>query len=118
MTLALAATLAERLKRRDEALAYTRRLVAVNPWMWGYHVSLARLLARKADWAGARTASEAAVKLNPFDVETRMLLIAACVHTADGGRAEKEFAALLALNPDGEQKLREWFAAQRRARPE
>src|SRR5262249_26229854 len=53
MTLALAASFAERMKRREEALAYTRRLVAVNPWMWGYQISLARLLARKGDWAGA-----------------------------------------------------------------
>jgi hypothetical protein len=113
MTLALAASLAERLKRREEALAYTRRLVAVNPWMWGYQVSLARLLARKADWAGARAASEAAVRLNPFDVETRMLHIASCVHTADDAHAEKDLAVLLALDPGNEQKLRDWFVAQR-----
>src|SRR5262249_8954831 len=113
LTLALAAPAAEALGRADASLAYLRRLVAVNPWLWEYRFSLSRLLAERRDWPAALQACEAALRLNPTSDETRRLLVTCCLHAGQQERARKEFETLLASNPGSAESLREWFAGQK-----
>jgi tetratricopeptide (TPR) repeat protein len=108
----LAALLSEQLKRSDEALAYTRRLVAADPWPWKYRHRLAQLLGQHGQWTDALGEAEAALRLNPFSSEARSWLITCCLHCGQQARAEKEFATLLALNPGREGELRAWLAGQ------
>jgi predicted CXXCH cytochrome family protein len=71
--LTYAAVLAAALGHDEEAVGYWRRAVAVNPWASQYRARLARLLADRRDWAGALGECEAALRLNPFDDQTRAL---------------------------------------------
>jgi tetratricopeptide (TPR) repeat protein len=113
LTLVLAAQAAERLGRLDDALAYRRQLVELNPPMGEYRTDLAKLLARRRDWAGTLQEAEAALERVPAGKEARMLLVAACLHTGQRERAERELATLIALSPQDEQTLRKWFEQER-----
>jgi cytochrome c-type biogenesis protein CcmH/NrfG len=112
LSLNLAAQVAERQGHGDEAVGYLRRLVVVNPWVWDYRFALAKLLAQRGEWQGVLSESEAALRLNPSHKETRMFLTAACLHTGQKERAEKELETLVALNPGEASTLRTWFREQ------
>jgi hypothetical protein len=113
LTLYLASALAGQLGRASDALSFSERIVAVNPWIWEYRYNLARLLAQQQDWPRALPEAEAALRLNPSNEPTRVLLITCCLHTGQKDRAQREFQKLLALNPKEEQDLRSWFAQQK-----
>jgi tetratricopeptide (TPR) repeat protein len=93
-TLRLAAQALEQLGRPHEALAYLRRLVAVNPWNDRVRVEMARLLGGQGDWSAARKECEAALAVNPAGVEARRGLIECCLRTGDRRRAEAHRAIL------------------------
>jgi tetratricopeptide (TPR) repeat protein len=113
-TLNLAAALAEGRGRWEDAAAYLRRVLRVNPWSWDYHYSLARVLAQKQDWPAALEACEKALQLAPVSEEPRKLFITCCLHAGKRDRAEGELRKLLTLNPSEERALRTWFAEQAR----
>jgi predicted CXXCH cytochrome family protein len=73
LTLSYAAVLAAARGRKDEAIGYWRRAIAVNPWSAPYHARLARLLAQRRDWEDALAECDRALRLNPFDAPTREL---------------------------------------------
>ena len=73
LTLSYAGVLASSLGKRDEAVGYWRRALAVNPLCSQYHYRVARLLAEREEWGAALEACEAALRLNPFHEETRSL---------------------------------------------
>lgn len=111
-TLQLAADLAEKMDRPTDAIAYLRRLCALNPWMWEYRYSLAKLLFERREWQGALDECDAALALNPADKATRILLLRCCLRRGKVDRARSEFQTLLALNPKDASALRSWFAEQ------
>jgi predicted CXXCH cytochrome family protein len=110
--LSLAAQVAERLGRLDDAIAFRRRAKAVNPWLWEHRSDLALLLARRQDWRAAREEAEAALPLNPADQAVRQVLITCRLRTGDAEGARKEFETLVALFPDQAASLRRWFEEQ------
>jgi tetratricopeptide (TPR) repeat protein len=116
ITLALAAQLAQKTNRPEQAIAYLRRAVEVNPWDWEYRFSLAQLLAGQRAWDEAWPESEAALRLNPFHEKTRMSFITCSLRTARRDAADREFAKLIALTPSDEPRLRAWYADQERAK--
>jgi hypothetical protein len=73
LTLSYAGVLSAIQGRKDEAIGYWRRAIAVNPWSAQYHSRLAKLLAERRDWQGALAECAAALRLNPFDAQTREL---------------------------------------------
>lgn len=73
VALTYAAVLAPLLGRNDEALAYWRRAIDVNPWSSLYHARLAKLLAERDEWDAALKECELALRLNPFHEETKTL---------------------------------------------
>jgi tetratricopeptide (TPR) repeat protein len=111
-TLEFAAELAEKMDRPSDAIAYLRRLCAVNPWMWEYRYTLSKLLAKRQEWQNALDECEAALRLNPANEAARILLIVCCLRCGKRDRARSEFQTLLALNPKEERALRSWFAEQ------
>jgi Flp pilus assembly protein TadD len=111
-TLEFAAELAENMDRPTDAIAYLRRLTAVNPWMWEYRYRLSKLLFQRRDWQGALDECDAALGLNPANKPARMLVILCCLRCGKVDRARSEFQTLLALNPKDARQLWTWFAAQ------
>jgi cytochrome c-type biogenesis protein CcmH/NrfG len=109
-----AASLAVGLKRHDDALAYSRRAVEVNPWVPSYHLRLGQLLAEDQDWEGALGEAQAVLRLDPGSVPARTLLVRCYIRTTRRERARAEFAALLALEPPDREALQRWFAEEMR----
>jgi tetratricopeptide (TPR) repeat protein len=114
LALTFAARVARARGRLDLAETYARRLVEKYPQVAAHQYRLAVLLAQRKAWPEARRAAEAAVRADAFHAESRALLIAACFETGDRGRAEAEFEALGAIQPDYQEKVRPWFAERLR----
>jgi hypothetical protein len=109
LTLALAAPMAERLGRSDDALTYRRRLVEVNPWVSSFRTEQAKLLCNRGEWEAAAREAEEAVRLNQADSEARKALILVCLRTGQRQRAEREKDVLLALRPQDAFALIDWY---------
>jgi tetratricopeptide (TPR) repeat protein len=110
--LAYAAACAAQLGRPDEAAAYWRRALDVNPWAVRPHYELARLLARRREWREGSEQCQAALRLDPFHLEARLLLVRCSLRLGDRDRARTELDRLAGLNPQQEIALRRWFAEE------
>jgi Tfp pilus assembly protein PilF len=107
--LRVAAPVADRLGRRDEALKYRRALLAINPVEAEYHFGLAQTHARHEEWSQARQAAEAALRLDPVHVGARVTRILCDLREGHPDRARAELDLVLRLDPDGADELRRWF---------
>jgi cytochrome c-type biogenesis protein CcmH/NrfG len=109
LALGAAARLALDQGQVRQSIAYWERLIEVNPYSWESHGFLAQALAVGRLWPEAVEACRAAVRLNPFDVRVRMLLIDCLVRKGERAEARAEFDALLGLRPPQPERLRQWF---------
>ncbi len=75
-----------------------------------YHIELARLHVQRREWPAARSAAEAAIKLESINVDGRMLLVQALIRTGARQKAQAEFDKLMAMRPPNEADLRRLFA--------
>jgi tetratricopeptide (TPR) repeat protein len=66
-----AAQIAAQGARRDDAIAYWRRAIAISPWRADYHAELALLYFQGRASRAAAEASRNALRLNPADLEIR-----------------------------------------------
>src|SRR5262249_62013244 len=90
-----AAYLAARGGRRDDAIAFWRRAIAVSPWRSDYHAGLAPLLFQAHDWRAAAEGAQATLRLNPPPVTVRKLLVRCELRLHDPEAASREFQILL-----------------------
>jgi Tfp pilus assembly protein PilF len=111
-----AAMLAQSLKRKDAAVDYWRRAVAVNPWHPYYRASLARMLADRKAWDEARPQCEAWLRLDPASIEARTLQVGCLLRTGDRDAARAEFARIERLHPSDLPALQARFGVELRAR--
>jgi hypothetical protein len=51
----------------------------------------------------------ATLRINPFNLEMRRLLVFCHVKNGDGQRASAEFKTLMAMKPPNPDELRRWF---------
>ena len=116
----LAMVLASQLRHRDEALAFGRRTLAVDPWISRYHMSMAQLYTRgddwrpgKGQWGPAIKACQAALRLDPTNLEARRLLIEGAVMTGDLTLARGEFRTYAGFDPPDAESLRRWLESRR-----
>ena len=114
--LAGATDLAARAKRLDEAIAFSQRTIAVNPWRAAYRSDLAALAFDRRDWTLAAEAARAALRLNPPDIETRKLLVRCYLRLENREAARAEFQTLLGFDPPDREPLIRWFAPLSRSR--
>jgi hypothetical protein len=105
-----AAAAADALGETDKARALWQRAVAIDPWSSVYRFGLAQALARLRRWPEAIRECDAALSLSPLRVETRLFMIGCLVESGSRDRAGKEFALLLQLAPEQNDRLKQWFA--------
>lgn len=89
-TLYLAATLALRQQRANDARELARRAIEVNPWRSQYHYSLAAACAQAGDWTASRNAAQEALRLNPASLPARQLLVTVYERLNDQKEAKAE----------------------------
>jgi hypothetical protein len=108
-TLALAAQLAGNLGRAAAARSYWEQAIAVNPYSVFYRVQLGWLRAGSNDWPRAFEEARAALRLNPMNVDARMLSIACSIQEGDRESARGHFEKVMLLNPPDAESLRRRF---------
>jgi Flp pilus assembly protein TadD len=109
LTLQKAALAAMELGENERAAGYWRRLLEVNPHTWEGHGYLAQTLALSRQWGEAVVECRAALRLNPFETRTRMLLIDCLLRSGEKKQAGAEFETLLFLLPEERDRLQRWF---------
>ena len=112
--LTYAASLASDMGQHAQAIVLWQRALAVNPWTARSHFELARLFVLRQEWRKATDEAQAALKLNPFHLEARKLLVVCYHQLGDKARARAEFDHLLELNPPDKETLHHWFDQQNR----
>jgi tetratricopeptide (TPR) repeat protein len=108
-TLAELVELSVQSRRLQQALAYQRRLVAVNPYYSLYHLKLAELLHQDGQWLESNRACEDALRLNPTHEDARRLRIANFLRLGDARAADAEFARLVQIAPEHKASLESWY---------
>jgi hypothetical protein len=107
-----AAGLAAELGLDQAALGYWERALAVNPWASVVHRIMARYLVDHRRWQQAEPHCDAALKLNPADVEARKLRVLCHFALGRPEQARAEFRTLVRTEPAAAEELRRWFARQ------
>ncbi len=107
--LVYAAAVSAQLGRDPTAIEYWQRALNVNPWSQRSHFELAKLLVKDQQWQKALSEGREAMALNPFHLETRLVLIECHVGLGDKERARAEFNEVLSLNPPDPAALKRWF---------
>jgi tetratricopeptide (TPR) repeat protein len=103
------AAIAAQLGRTETAIEYWQRALRVNPWAARSHYELAKLLAQTRQWPRALVEASEAQSLNPFHVETRLLLIECLLGQGNKEGARVEFEAVLRFDPANAVALKRWF---------
>jgi predicted CXXCH cytochrome family protein len=109
-----AAMLAQTQQQVGAALSYWRRAAVANPWQPYYHASLAQLLADQKAWEEARPECEAWLRLDPGNIDARVLWVRCLLKTGDKTAARAEFAKIERLRPPNLPLLQARFAVELR----
>jgi hypothetical protein len=112
LALAEAATIAAKLQLLELSMDYWKRAVAVNPRRAHYRTELAKLLLNKGQWQESLDECDAALRLSPASVNTRVIQVECLLKSGRKEEARAAFAKLMALKPQGEDDLRRWFEKQ------
>ena len=87
--LEFAANLATRMERTELAIGYLKRLIEVNPSLAKHHEHLAILYAERREFTQSQTEFEAALQLDPVNIEARTGLIACLLRSGQNERAKR-----------------------------
>jgi tetratricopeptide (TPR) repeat protein len=105
-----AALVALEVNAPQRSIAYWDRLLAVNPYSWQAHAYRGQAMALRKQWPEAIASCDAALKLNPFDWRTRMLLLDCLMRGGDQRlRIAEEFELLMVVQPPNPERIRQWF---------
>jgi Tfp pilus assembly protein PilF len=97
------------LGQYDTAYTFAKRHLAVNPWDHEVHSDLAIIHMKRSQWAEAFKEADAAVRLNPGNIPSRLVHVSWYLRQGDKSRAASEFRRLMALGPRDPEKVRQWF---------
>jgi len=113
-TLHGAANLALAMNNLENARAYLKRAIRVNPWRWQYHHLLAAVFFESGEWERAAREWRKSLRLEPFYSSSRRRFLVECyLRLGDVEQAQKEFETLLQLSPEERRPdLRRWFEHQ------
>ena len=102
--------------RLDLAEEYGRRLTEKYPKYYHHHERLAVVYVQKQNWPLALSEAQTAVRLEPFDAQSRAVLISVLLATGDHAQAQREFDALGVINANHQERIRSWFEERMRGR--
>jgi tetratricopeptide (TPR) repeat protein len=109
MALTGAAGNAESLGDQPSALEYWQRAARVNPWRASYHFHVAKLLAGSNQWPEARDAAQSALRLEPTNLEFRLVAVLTQLRAGERRRALADAEVFARLPKEGKQYVRDWF---------
>jgi tetratricopeptide (TPR) repeat protein len=98
------------MKRCDEALGYWRRVLAIDPWRAEDHHSRGLVLLQLQDWPAAAEACRTALRLNPANIEARLILVECYLKMGRNAEARDEFMIVLGYDPPHRDALARWYA--------
>jgi Flp pilus assembly protein TadD len=102
-----AAYLAVKAGQPVKAAEYWRRASAKSPWRSDYLAELAPLYFQNRDWRAAADSCQAALRLNPNNVDVRKLLVRCYLRLGNSQSARNEFETLMGFDlPDRDELLR------------
>ena len=107
----LLAILAAEAGDGDEAFSWAQRALAADPKAAASHLTLGRVLSRRADWPAAAQAYRAATGLEPALAAAHLGLAHALLAGGRPGEACGSFATALALRPFSQPDMRGYAAA-------
>jgi Tfp pilus assembly protein PilF len=107
-----AAMSAHSIDRIDEAAELWGRAVAENPWRASHRAAYAQALRQKKRWNEACEQAEAWVRLDPPNVEARIMLVICLANAGDKKRAREEFSRIERLKPSNLPVIKARFAAE------
>jgi tetratricopeptide (TPR) repeat protein len=116
-TLTGAAYLATKAELPEQAVAYWRRAITINPWRSDYHAELAPLYFQLRDWRAAADSCRKTLRLNPTNLQIRKLLIRSSIRLGDPEAARRELDTLLGFDPPDRDDLLRWFTPLARPEP-
>jgi tetratricopeptide (TPR) repeat protein len=91
--------------RSQESIDYWQRAIAVNPWRFDYQGELAMAEAANRNWKAAASACREALRLNPFAVTLRRLLLRSYLHLGERDAARAELEIILGFDPPDRDDL-------------
>jgi tetratricopeptide (TPR) repeat protein len=100
-----AAAMAEELGQTETALGYWRRAVRTNPWSPDYRRRLVLLGAKQKTWDKVGPECQAWVRLDPFSVEARAVLVNCWLAASNKDEARAEYKRIEALAPSNLTEL-------------
>jgi tetratricopeptide (TPR) repeat protein len=112
--LAQAADAAQQEGQTEQALAWWRRAVEINPTLPEFQVSLVALLLRTGQMDEARARCERLLRLDPFNVSGRQAWVGFLLREGKKAEAQSAFAVIRRLRPPDLEKREEWFEQQLR----
>src|SRR5262249_13728582 len=95
--LAGAAMAAQKSNQIDDAIAYWRKVAAMDPGNVAGHANLTALAARKGDWTTVKEQCDVWLSLEPSSVDARLALVKYWLHQGDRARGQSEFTKIEAL---------------------
>ncbi len=98
--------------RGQESIEYWKKAIAVNPWQFQYRGELALAQAASRDWKGAADACKEALRLNPFDLPVRRLLLRSYLHLGQRQAARAELEIILGFDPPDRDDLLRMFPSR------
>jgi tetratricopeptide (TPR) repeat protein len=107
-----AASASARAGHTEQALGFWHRAVAINPWRADYHQFLGVVQAQKGAWSAAAESARAALRLDPANIQARLLLVQSYIKLGRRQDALKEYAVVMAYEPPDVEAIRRWYAAQ------
>jgi cytochrome c-type biogenesis protein CcmH/NrfG len=108
-TLVGAAHLAARGGRVEDAIAYWRRAIKINPSRPDYQAELAPLYFKSRDWRAAAAACRETLRLDPTNITVRKLLVRCELHLRHIEAARRELQTLLGFDPPDRDDLLHWL---------
>lgn len=103
------------IKRFDRAAEAVDRLVGINPRSVDHLVSRATLRLAMKEWEKAAEDSQAALKIQPLNVQARLALAASMLRTGDRDGAIKQADTAIELTTQARQRAvyRDWFEREK-----
>jgi hypothetical protein len=110
-----AARLTAKMNRREDAAAYWKRAIAVNPWRSDYHAELAFIYFHDGNWQASADCCRETLRLNSSSVKIRKLLVQCYLNLRNVAAARDELETVLGFDPPDRADLLRSFSAQSRS---